>query len=120
MGVPHDHLGRPVLEKFCECPQIYPSHYECYWQMYGGCNGKCNLDLRLFEPSAMNPNLNGVGQKITHLSSASTAALKASIAAVWLMESLVPGGPDQMRPKEWSGFSALSIRLFALAAMKFV
>jgi hypothetical protein len=49
MGVPHDHLKRPVPEQFCHRPQIYPRHYESTCKGVAVAMPGVPLDLRLFE-----------------------------------------------------------------------
>ena len=43
MGVPHDHLERPVPEQLCDSTQIYSSHLRVYLQKVDGCNARCAL-----------------------------------------------------------------------------
>jgi hypothetical protein len=49
MGVPHDHLERPVPEQFCNRPQIYSSHYQSTCKGMAVAMPSVPFDLRLFE-----------------------------------------------------------------------
>lgn len=49
MGVPHDHLERPVPEQLCHRPQIYPGHYESTGKSMAIAMPGVPLDSRLFE-----------------------------------------------------------------------
>jgi hypothetical protein len=55
MGVPHDHLERPVPEQFCNRPQIYSSHYESTCKGVAVAMPGVPLDLRLFERAGKPP-----------------------------------------------------------------
>ena len=49
MGIPHDHLERPVPEQFCHRAQIYPGHYESTCKGMAVAMPGVPFDLCLFE-----------------------------------------------------------------------